>query len=349
MTEERKQELRRLLEEATAVENLEIRYEHARGTIYGYGLRISVSEYQRYVQQRWSAYSKEPTWFSRSVKPHIVSEPTKSKLLNFIREELSPFVEEDSVYFASYTIEGNHGDGFRLEPVKDGGLMLDVCLNHLLKIAVVCGVEEAVSVFERCTRGDGPHFHFQHVASLEGISLETEVQVCKGVRLVTVRDSQSGVLPSQLAHLFFWHDMREYSLAGKTLLIIDRPVFSISHKPSQEALHEGNRIDDLPFQFHLNDEKFTHSSAVRSFVELFCQALSLACNSSVHISGGGWLLEEGKFFHPGNGGIRLGSLPVPLVKPIRAEEAEINDAKRLYQKLYSTSAEIALFLGKNLG
>ena len=339
MTEERKQELVNLLEEATTKENLKIRYKHGRGSIYGYEVFLSVDEYRRYLQERWASYSVEPTWFFFNVRPYIVGETTKSKLLGFLREELAPFInEENSVYFNSYAIEGSHADGFRLEVLRGGFRMLDECLNHILKIAIVCGVEEAVSVFERFSCTEGSHGYFQHVASLEGIRLEAEIPVFGGVRLVTVSGSSSGDPPSGLrrhmpSFLSFFERGEEYSARGKTLLIIDRPVFSICHKRSQERLNDSSRIDALPYQFNLDGEEFTDSEAMEPFVKLFCQALSLACNSAVQISGNGWLLAEEKFFHPGNGGVLLSRSRGLYRRPIEVGETEINEAKCLYKIL----------------
>ena len=176
MTEERKQELRRLLGEAVATENLKILYKHGRGKIYEYWLPVPASEYQRYLQQRWAAYSAEPSWFFFSVKPHIVNEVTESRLLGFIREELAPIsIEKNSVYFDSHAIEGNTASGLRLQPIRGGVLMLDVCLDHLLKIAIVSGIENAVSIFARFSCTEGAHGYFQSIALLEGISLEAEI------------------------------------------------------------------------------------------------------------------------------------------------------------------------------
>ena len=334
MTEERKQELAELLDEAMG--SLQVRYEHGQGMIYGYELALPIDEYRKYLQERWTVYSVEPAWFFFNVRPYIVSESIKSRLLNFLRDELAPFIEENSMYSVSCAIEGNHSDGFRLKAVRGGVLMLDGCLNHVLKIAVVCGVEEAVSIFDRFSCIKGSHGYFRHVAALEGIRLEVDIKVCKGVRLITVPDPGSGSVPAGLLrHMpsFLRIEEDRYSARGKTLLIIDRPAFSIFYKGSQESLGDGDPIDDLPYQFDLDDEKFTNSEAIRSFEALFCQALSLACNSAVQISGTGWLLAEGKFFHPGNGGVRLSRSPGPFGGSIEVGEAEINEAKCLYKIL----------------
>ena len=186
MTEERKRELGRLLEEATAEENLEIRCEHARGYIYGYGLKLPVDVYKRYLQEYWTSYSIEPSWFARSVTPHIASEVTHSQLLDFVREELAPLIEDDCISSYSYGTEGVTKGSIRRMGPRGGILMLEVLLEHLLKIAIVFGVEEAVSMFDRHSRPNGTQAHFQDIVSIEGIQLDDEIPVCKGVRLVTM-------------------------------------------------------------------------------------------------------------------------------------------------------------------
>ena len=340
MTEERKQELKELLAAATTKENLKIRYVHGQGKIYGYELSFPINEYRDYLRERWASYSAEPLGFSSSVKPHIVNQSIKSALQDFLREELAPFIEGDSVYFSSYAIEGSDADGCRLEGLRGGVLMLDVCLDHLLKIAIVCGADEAVSFFETYSCIEGSQGYFQSVAALEGIRLEADIQVCRGVRLITVPNTSSGPVPAWLLRhmpgvVFFLNREPEYSARGKTLLVIDRPAFSIFHKSSRDVFNDTPPIDNLPFQFNLECEEYTNCEKVKSFEELFCQALSLACNSAVQISGTGWLLPEEKFLHPHNGGVRLGRSrgqfgDATFGEPIHVGETEIDKAKYLY-------------------
>ena len=91
---------------------------------------------------------------------------------------------KDEIGSASYCTEGEPGDGFRLHCVRYYCLGVRIFLDHLLKIAIACGVEGAVSVFDRFSCPEGTHGSFQSIASLEGIRIETEIQVCEGVRLV---------------------------------------------------------------------------------------------------------------------------------------------------------------------
>ena len=339
MTEERKQELRRLLEEALAEENLKIQYNHGKNRAYDDWLSIPRKEYQTFLRQRWDSFSFEPFWFYSDVKPHLVNETVKSRLLGFIREELAPYIENDAVYCAIYTTKRDEGDRVRLEVPNSPELELHDCLNQLLKSALVCEVSEVVSVFETCVRADSSHVHFQHVVPLEGIALETEKnekEVCKGARVVAVPDALSGALPSPL-HLVVpvhhYRDMQDYLYPGKTLLIIDRPAFCIFHRPSDGILHEEKPTDDLPFQVDLDGEKFTHSSAVSSFVELFCQALSLSCDSGIQEAGNSWHFDERRFLQPSVRGGGRSWRRGPFARAKKVGEAEIDEAMRMYHVL----------------
>ena len=92
MTEERKQELAELLDEATKKENLKIRY--------GYGeASLPVNIYREYLLERWSSYGIDPLLSSLSIHltPDIVDETIKSKLLDFIREELTQLIDKSVI------------------------------------------------------------------------------------------------------------------------------------------------------------------------------------------------------------------------------------------------------------
>ena len=348
MTEERKQELKQLLEEATKKENLKIQYEHAPGMIYRYNLTLPIDGYRTYLRDRWASYSAEPLGFSYDVKPHIVEATARSKLQDFILKELAASIEDNRVRSISYAIEGNQADGFHLMRIRGNSRMLDEYIDHLLKITIVCGAAAAASVFERFNCTEGVQGYFQSVVSLEGIRLESEIPVFPAVRLITLPDSGSGPIPASLLRhmpgfLFFLAKESDFSPRGKTLLIMDRPVFSICHKCSQEMFDDDPPIDELPYQFNLAGEKFTNGEAVRSFEDLFCQALSLACNSAVQSSGSGWLFPEDKFFHPYEGGVSLSISrgqfgDATFGKAVKVGETEINEAKCLYRKLINLAS-----------
>lgn len=83
MTEERKQELRQLL--AQAMGRLVIRY------VYG-GPSIPVDVYRNYLQEHWTYCGIDFLSFASSFyfTPDIADGTTKSNLLNYIRDVITP-------------------------------------------------------------------------------------------------------------------------------------------------------------------------------------------------------------------------------------------------------------------
>ena len=340
MTEEKQQELRQLLDEAMV--SLEILPFSGYNSLFRpRPLLLPVNLYRKHLQQRWTSYLRDFLLIQHRFHPDIINEDTKSKLLDFIREELDPFIEEDSIGSASYAIDGEPADGFGLYRLRYYHLDLRVFLEHLLKIAIARGVEEAVLIFDRFSCTEGTHGSFQSIASLEGIWLETEIQVCEGVRLAPFSRSTTPEIWGYLRNLSTYaFGQVEDPPIGKTLLIIDRPVFSIFHKPSQKPFQDEVRVDDVLFQFKLDGEKFPNSSAVDSFEKFFCQALSLACSSPVQIASSGWFLAEYEFFQPDNPTGGMGGKPGLFGASTKIGEAQIEEAKRLYDILVNLDPNV---------
>ena len=295
MNEERKQELTQLLQEAMG--SLIIR------TFGGDGsLVIPTVPYRKYLQKRWRSYGVDSSSVLLYLRPYIVNRTTKSRLLEFIREGLVPFIREDEIRSVSYAIDDDAADGFRLYDLRSSLLHLEVLLEHLLNIAIAYGIEEAVLAFDRCGCPQGTNGFFQDIASLEGIRLETKIQVFDEVRLAPFPRPTTFEIESHLPGL----SMSRFGLSadpfmGKTLLIIDRPMLSVFHNPSEETF-DGVRISDLPFQVETHGIKFPNSDAINSFRKTFCQALSLVCNSAVQIARTWWSLSEDELFRPFPGG-----------------------------------------------
>ena len=138
MTEKRKQELRRLLEEAKG--SLEVRHDYDAARPFPEDL------YSKYLQERWEHFGLDrfsPFWIRLTLD--IGCETAKSRLLEFIREELTPFlgVDGDSIKVAVYFIEHHSTNGPRLNRVDDLLRTIDVdfILTRLLDIALVRGEE----------------------------------------------------------------------------------------------------------------------------------------------------------------------------------------------------------------
>lgn len=175
MTEERKEELRQLLQEA--IENLEIR---CRPEVRDQFQSIDVDEYRSYLQEHWETHSnsRDAALVDFNYNLHIVNKDIKSKLLGFLRVEFAAFIHEDKIQSASSFIHGGLPDGVPLNSL----------LNQLLKITLACGIEQAVSSFDKCTKETHGSFHIK--ALLEGISLKEEVQIFESMRLVPIRGTK---------------------------------------------------------------------------------------------------------------------------------------------------------------
>ena len=310
MTEERKQELKQLLNEAMA--SLVIRPQRS-------GLpSMDVQEYRNYLQRRWKFYPEDSISVLIRYKPDIVNDTTKSKLLDFIRAEFAPFIHEDRILSAScFLLHGSNG------------FNVDYLLEQLLRIAIVWEIEGGVSAFDRCTQKT--YASFQYMALLVGIELKTEIQVCEGIRLVSLPGSTSE-LPRYLPNPRVT-DMSAHSLRGKTMLIIDCSVSPIFQKPFRE--------DGLPFEVKVNGRKFSHVKA-DNFYKPFCQALSLACNSPVQIALKWEFWAADELFNVTNGVHKMTQYHDTdlLGSSTEAGEAQIDEAKRLYHILINLNSRV---------
>lgn len=322
MTEKKKEELRQLLIEATAKEYLKIR---PRSESTSQLPSIDVQGYRRLLQQRWKSYSEDSLWILRSFDPHIASEPTKSKLLDFLRKELDPFIHEDKILSASHFLIGGFSEGFPL----------DRLLDQLLKIAIARGVEEAVSAFDRCTKET--HGPVQYLTLLEGIKLETEIQMFEGIRLVPLPSSASE-LPYHLSNAF--RHVPEDFFSEKTLLVVDCSVSPIFHKPFQAAtIQEYEDQENSIFRVEINSEDFPNLKIDDFPLNLLCQALSLACHSEVKISFITKFLAEDVLYNLsfGMGGSSWHSRPLGNVT--EAGQSQIDEAKRFYEILVNIDSD----------
>ena len=343
MTVVRKPELRQLLGEA--MESLEIRDEYGGGQS-----ALPVDVYRRHLEESWKYFGLarfSPFWIRPTV--NIVCQATRLHVLDFIREELALFIDNDEISTATYFIESNSTDSPRVHRFKNKnkGVHPRFILKRLLDIALVRGIEGAVSVFGRCSRPEGAQGVFQDVSVVKGITLKTDIEVFKGIRLVPLLDS--GISKEFISYFRFPVFAFGYEFPnffGQTLLAIDRPGFSIFHKPGpNQEFPQGLPVGELPFQVGEHDTIFRDRGEVDSFQESFSQALSLIlnfpiqiprgafCFEEVQISRGGYFFEEDRTFNPRDGTI-ASLIPANQFRDsIVADEDHIEKAKCLYKRL----------------
>ena len=353
MTEERKQKLRQLLQET--MKGLQIRYD-------GF-LPIPIDVYRKYLQERWAFYGVDYLSFTFGTRftLFIVGEDgdlkpfyridSNSKLLKFIVEELAPFIREDnipSISTGSYIVESGFTDGSRLFCSGGGISQQHHILERLLHIALVRGIEEAVLAFDRSCCPEGVHGFFQYVALVDGIRIETTIQIFEGVKLIPLPSLQTTTIEEEVVQYLPGFPSDAYmdqadSFFGKTLLIIDQPGFSIFHKPPEQLFEPGTQVSDLPFQVEEHDVKFRNGKEINAFIKSFFQALSLVCNSSVYIYHLGWFLAVDKSLQGRGGTIRTRD-PFwerrPFVSSTKVEQTEIDKAKRYYKILDTPNSSI---------
>lgn len=290
MTEKRKQELKQLIEEAMG--SLVVQQE------YNAPLCLPVDVYRRYMHERWKYFGLDrlsPLWIILTLDIGI--ETAKSRLTKFIREELAQFlgVDGDSISVATYFISSNSAHGPHLHLVDSRYIYLDFILRRLLDIALVRGAEAAVSTFHRCSRPEGSLGTFQRVSVVNGIKLKTDIDVCRGIRLVPLLKSDTSAEVARYYPNFLRFSLHyEFpNFFGQTLLAIDQPGLSMFHKPrSNQEFPQGLPVRNLPFKLEAHDVGYQDLREVESFRESFSQALSLTLIDFIDIPRGGLLLAE---------------------------------------------------------
>ena len=333
MTKERKQELKQLLQAARG--SLVIYYGWGGGPSF-----IPVDVYRRYLEERWTYYGIDFFSFAFSIyfAPDIADRSIKSSIFRFVREELVPFIANpnnpdlESIRTSIYLIGSDSTNGYRLHNFGGGTCPLFMVIERLLQITLVRGIEEAVSFFERCSCGEDVHVLHREVAFLEGIKIETEIPLFQGVRLVPLPSPRISEEIARYVPSFsvFTFTNQGESFFRRTLLVIDYPGLFTIRRLSETGYQREVQMADLPFQV-----KFPNIEEVHSFDKVFCQVLSLVCNSAVKIVIARRTFDEEQSFDQDHGPGTMFRYFEPVGNPPELDEADIEKAKCLYKRLIS--------------
>lgn len=292
MTEKRKEELTQLLRKAMQSVIIEVPEGEE---------PISVEKYRECAQAFRESYRPDLSFIFLYYRPNIQDEAVKSKLFNFLKEELADYISEYEavppythwIQTAKRAIRGPS----RLIPIP-----LDSILEKLLEIVIANGVEQAILTLDRGTRDTIGTF--EKIIFLQGLLVHysgttreaREVHIAEGIRLVQL-PSSSEELPPYLFHeklipnLFherslpnLFHesfipmaDNTRFSIFSHALLlIIDYTVSPLFCKPSiKELVSELDKSEDR-FEIKIESAEFPNFD-----VDKFCQALSLIANYAV--------------------------------------------------------------------
>ena len=120
---------------------------------------------------------------------------------------------------------------------------------------------------------------------------------------------------------------------GRTLLVIDRPGFSIFHERGPDG---ETPLEDLPLQIGEQDVIFRTRDEIDSFQESFTQALSLILNHRIQITYRWFCLGEERTFNLRDGSVtwprHANRFRIPT-EATEATEADIEKAKCLKKRL----------------
>ncbi len=372
MTEERKQELRQLLEDAmqsVIIEGPE-QYEP-----------ISVEKYRECVKAFRKSYRPDLSSILH-YRSNIQDNAVKSKLFNFMKEELADYIREDgSVCPPTYWIQTakRATRGYRkLIPV-----LLDRLLEKFLEIVIVSGVEQAILALDRCPRDTIGTF--QKIILLQGLYVRysdatrkgLDTHIAEGIRFVQLpsytvgqisdlyQNEQFGSaqlpsyiegLPPYLFHESFLSNLSHESFlsmvdntqswskfplalhlsifSGTPLLIIDYTVSPLFCKPSlKEELDESDQ-----FEISIESAEFPNFDAHK-----FCQALSIIANFPVESLLTWQYIGEDELFNvEGWYPKAMGKLVMPdhLSGTGVIYETDIDKAKGLYDVLANLDSDI---------
>ena len=317
MTDEKNKELTQLLEEAQP--SLKIRDE------YGVPLSLPKDLYRSYLKESWHHYGLDcfsPYWIRLSLD--IGCETTKSRLRDFIREELAPYcsVGGDAISATTCLIENTSTDCPGVCRFDNQRIHLELILKRLLDISLVQGIGEAVSVFDRCSRPGGAHVFFQDVSLVEGLKVTKDLEVFEGVRLVPLRSSEISRKVSDYLPRFPYYAFRRETgnVGGTTLLVIDLPGFTIFHERGPDG---ETPLEELPLQIGERNVIIRTPDELDSLQEGFTQALSLILNHPIQIIYRWFCLGEDRTFNLRHGSVVWPSHANRFRTPKQASEADI--------------------------
>lgn len=340
MNEERKQELTQLLNEA--MEDLEIlpRYTDPPLT------PVSIDRYKGYLQESWTSYSPDTERLVRQFKLKFNGN-TKSKLLDLISSELDPFIHEGRILTGYFYLQCARTNREIVE--------LNDLLEKLMNIAIFGGIEAAVSAFDKSISKDAP-VSFESITLLKGITLETEIQVYDGIRLVPIPASSD--LPRCLGS-FSETDISDFY--WETMLVIDYSISPIFQKPSLAVVKAADKnythVMEKPpmeiegFRIKAKGGKSPEYTNIAStvFHQKFCQALSLACNSGVKPSRSWKFVAKDELLNINPTDSFLSSQsPGPFGDRSEVSEDQINKAKYLYEILVNSPSNTPTYIAEKL-
>ena len=330
MTEERKEELIQLLNEAMQ----SVIIEGPEGDE-----PISVEKYRECAKAFRESYRPDLSSILLSYRPNIQDETVKSKLFNFIKEELADYILQNesagppwtySICPANLAIRGTN-----ILPCS-----LEWLLEKLLEIRIASGTDRAILALDKCTRETSGTF--QKIVLLQGPRLnprlesetenKREIRISDGIRIVLFSLNASEFPP----YLFDWNFSRMLKSAGpsvfrqKSVLIIDHTVSPLFCKSPTENRNQ--------FEIKTKSAEFPNFD-----VDKFCQAFSLVSNYPVEPVRRWSYIDQDELFNLYSLPIIVSNLftPKEISWVTMIDETHIEKIKNRYKELTNLSSGVA--------
>ena len=329
MTEERKQELRQLLSEALQYVIIEAPEQYK---------PISVEKYRECAKAFRKSYRPDLSSILLYYRPNIQEEAVKSKLFNFIKEELADYILQHESAEPPWT--------YSICPAKiairSGTIFacpLKSLLEKLLEISIASGANKAISALDKCAREtigtfqkvvflQGPIYAFWLDSETEG---SREICVSDGIRLILFPLNPSK-LPPYLFDQRFSSVLRSAGpevFRRKTVLIIDHTVSPLFSKPSTDNKNQ--------FEIKIKSTEFPNFD-----VDKFCQAFSLVSNYPVEPVLQWSYINQDELFNPQSVTTELLNLGTP--KEVSGfttiDETGIEKIKDRYREIVNLSSNV---------
>ena len=251
---------------------------------------------------------------SRQYRAHVQDQHSRAGILHFIEHALGAMIHDDRIGVARPL-----GSLYRDYPISD-------LLDRLISLAVVWGTKLAARQFVSATFHQP--FHYQQMAKLEGVQLESDVQVFNGITLIPLPKSSTdfpyylnGKLDYDMEMLDFW---------GSTLLVVDYKVKPRFVNPTEAAAL------NAPGSHSPNGTVASLDAPSFDAME-FCRALSLVCRSDVFPSVRWQTVSPRDISDLGGPSGVTRSLPMAVRPQAPCSSTQVGEARDLYVAMMNLS------------
>lgn len=228
----------------------------------GYGLDpvpIDIETYRAALLQSRTTYDQHLALRVRLLKPLMRDHDIKASLLEIIEQRFGEHIRDGHIQSATLAIGGG----------ATGGFLVETLLNHWLQIAVVRGAGFAAQSFADSLRGTKANY--QRMALLKGMTVDEEIVIGEGIRLIPPPQSVLD-LPHYIPDLLGPSSLDLTDFTRRTLIVVDMTVAPVFINPQYtdtpnptKAFSQGVRSREHP-DFNMDE---------------FCRALSLFTNWSI--------------------------------------------------------------------